>query len=128
MFEKIDESLINQTLCIISKRKFDKGCSIKFKNKYYLPYREDRQINYKQGTECIVIQTYDNRLLCNVNDELSELYELEDHKKYSETFDTEKPKKEPKGKYIPPITHPWKRALYNKYLKSLKNSDDYANV
>ncbi len=42
VFVKADKSLINNTLAIISTRVFDKGCSIKYKNKYYQTYENDK--------------------------------------------------------------------------------------
>ena len=87
VFEMVDISLINNTLSIISNRVFDKGCSIKYKNKTYLAYKGNRQINFTRNTKCLVIKTFDNRLLCNVDDELYQLVELEETQQDSKNFD-----------------------------------------
>lgn len=130
VFEMVDTSLINQTLSIISKRRFDKGCSIKYNNKYYLTYIDGQRMNYCNGTRCLVIKTYDGRLLCNVDDQLSELYELEDHVQYSKEFDfiEEKNNSKKKGRYIPPITHPWKGESFKQYLYSIKRYESTAYI
>ena len=127
VFELVDKNLINNTLAIISKRVFDKGCSIKYKNKFYLAYKGTQQINFCRSTKCLVIQTFDGRLLCNVDDELYQLVELEDRQKYSSNFDIQQPEKKKKYTgHIPPITHPWKMAAYQAYLWSNKRTEDYA--
>lgn len=127
VFENVDKTLINTTLSVISKRTFDKGCSIKYKNKIYLAYKGEQQINFRRGTKCLVIYTFDEMLLCNVDDELYRLVELEDVQEHSSNFDLEQ--KEKKKKYtghIPPITHPWKQASYLAYLYSNKRTRENA--
>lgn len=127
VFEQVDFSLINRTLSIISKRVFDKGCSIRYKNKTYLAYKNGKLINYSRNTKCLVIQTYDGKLLCNVDDELSELIELQSTQSYSKNFDVEPKTDEKKHKgHIPPMSHPWKHASYMAYLMSQKRTEEYA--
>ena len=127
VFEMVDKNLINTTLSIISKRIFDKGCSIKYKNKIFLAYKGKQQINFCRNTKCLVIKTFDDRLLCNVDDELYQLVELEDNQEYSKNFDFEQyEKKKRYTGHIPPITHPWKMASYQAYLLSNKRTEDYA--
>lgn len=105
----------------------DKGCSIKYKNKIYLAYKGKQQINFSRNTKCLVIKTFDDRLLCNVDDELYQLVELEDKQQYSKNFDLEQQEKKRKySTYIPPLTHPWKMASYLAYLLSNKRTEDYA--
>lgn len=127
VFINADIELINQTLAIISKRVFDKGCSIKYKNKIYLAYKGKQQINFCRNTKCLVIQTFDGNLLCNVDDELYQLVELDPTIQYSKNFDIEqyKPVKKYKG-HIPPMSHPWKQASYMAYLLKCKRTEDYA--
>ena len=129
VFEMINKDLINSTLSIISKRIFDKGCSIKYKNKIYLAYKGKQQMNFYSGTKCLVIKTFDERLLCNVDDELYQLVELEDTQQYSKNFDFKQEEKKKKYTgHIPPITHPWKQASYLAYLQSNKRAEEYAYV
>lgn len=127
LFEMSDKNLINNTLAIISKRVFDKGCSIKYKNKTYLACKGNKQINFCHNTKCLVIKTFDDKLLCNVDDVLYQLVELEENQEYYKNFDL-KPVEE-KKKYtghIPPITHPWKQSSYLAYLCSNKRTEEYA--
>ncbi len=114
---------INKTLAIICTRKFDSGSAIKFNNKYYLAYKgNDSNIqNFKKGVEALVINTFDNKLYASVNDSLYTLLILEDRKKVSEEFDIITPPK-PKTIFTPPMSHPWKRQSYLKYLSTLKNN------
>ena len=129
VFEMVDKNLINNTLSIISKRVFDKGCSIKYKNKTYLAYKGINQVNFCHNTKCLVIKTFDDRLLCNVDDELYQLVELEETQEYSQNFDLEQNVKKKKYTgHIPPITHPWKQASYSAYLFSNKRTEEYAYV
>lgn len=117
VFQKIDPSTINNYLAIISHRKFDTGSSIKFQNKYYQAYdNEGHIINYKNKTECIVIKTFDEKLMCEVDDKLSVLMELPDHQKVSKEFDEPVKDKTIKLPYKPPMSHPWKEASYQWYL------------
>lgn len=123
----VDKNLINNTLAIISKRVFDKGCSIKYKNKTYLAYKGINQVNFCRNTKCLVIKTFDDRLLCNVDDELYQLVELKETQEYSQNFDLEPIEKKKKYTgHIPPITHPWKQASYLSYLYSNKHTEGYA--
>lgn len=127
VFENVDIKLINRTLAIISKRVFDKGCSIKYKNKIYLAYKGKQQINFCRNTKCLVIRTFDGNLLCNVDDELYQLVELEQTRQYSKNFDIEQNKTEKKYTgHIPPMSHPWKQASYMAYLLKSKRTEEYA--
>ena len=129
VFEMVDKSLINNTLSIISKRVFDRGCSIKYKNKTYLAYKENRQMNFCRNTKCLVIKTFDDKLFCNVDNELYRLVELEETQQYSKTFDLEQVEKKKKYTgHIPPISHPWKQEAYLAYLYSNKRTEEYAYV
>lgn len=132
VFEKIEKSeennVINTSLAIISTRVFDKGCSIKINNKIYLAYKGDKQMNYVTRTKCLVIKTFDGRLLCNVDDELSELRELDQTQNYSKNFDQEPKEEKQRRKHIPPMTHPWKMASFNAYLMKSKRTEEYANI
>jgi len=129
VFIKVDESIINNTLSIISKRKFDKGCSIKYKNKIYCAYQYGHQMNYCRGTSCLVIETYDGQLLCNVDNKLSVLYELEQHQIISKEFDFKKEIQKPKkGSHIPKLTHPWKQESFLKYLATLPRHEAEAYI
>ncbi|MEI3505387.1 MAG: hypothetical protein V8Q77_03860 [Bacilli bacterium] len=104
-----------------------KVVSIKYKNKTYLAIKANNKLIFVVNTKCLVIKTFDGRLLCNVDDELYQLVELEDKQKYSKNFDFEQQEKKKKYTgHIPPMTHPWKMASYQAYLLSNKRTEDYA--
>lgn len=127
VFEKVNINLINNTLSIISRRTFDRGCSIKYHNKTYLAYKVNKQINFCHNTKCLVIHTFDDKLLCNVYDELYQLIELEPSQKFSKNFDLEtEPKERKYTGHIPPMSHPWKQDSYMSYLLKNKRTEDYA--
>ena len=46
-------------------------------------------MNFCRNTKCLVIKTLDDRLLCNVDDELYQLVELEENHQYSQNLDLE---------------------------------------
>lgn len=117
---------INLTLAILSKRKFDSGSSIKFKNKYYQAVNANDSMiyNFRKGTDGLVIETFDNRLFITVDEKVYLLRELLEHKEHSETFD-EPVIKEPKKRYIPPMSHPWKRKSFESFLSKQKHRPEY---
>lgn len=118
VFEKqLDEKKINLTLAILTKRVIDKGHSIKFNNKYYrLVNRVNTPIYFNHGTTCIVIKSFDNQLYATVNDTIFALEEIPEVQAISENFD-EIVETKPKKVYIPPMTHPWKKKLFEDFIE-----------
>lgn len=120
------KELINTTLAILDKRVIDGGHSIKYKNNYYIPVdsRNEKQY-FNSKTKCMVIQTFDDELLVNIDDIIYGLAKIEKHEITSKEFDSATiATKEPK-KYIPPITHPWKQASFNRYLATKKHREEF---
>lgn len=118
VFEKQpDEKKINLILAVLTKRVIDKGHSIKFNNKYYrLVNRVGIPIYFNRGTTCIVIKSFDNQLYATVNDTVFALEEIPEVQAISENFD-EIVETKPKKIYIPPMTHPWKRKLFEDFIE-----------
>lgn len=118
VFEKqLDEKKINLTLAILTKRVIDKGHSIKFNNKYYrLVNRVSTPIYFNHGTTCVVIKSFDNKLYATVNDTVFALEEIPEVQAMSENFD-EIVETKPKKIYIPPMTHPWKKKLFEDFIE-----------
>ena len=119
---------INYTLAVLTKRKIDNGCSLKFKHSYYQPFEDDEIKCFKKGTECLVIQAFDNSLLVTINEKVYELKKLERNQKISKDFDllaVQKEKSEHK-KYIPPMTHPWRLSSFELQIKLSHNEKKYA--
>lgn len=118
---QVDSETINNSLAIISKRVFDWGSSIKFKNDYYQAFKGNSIICFKNKTQCLVIETFDGKLLISVDDNVYEARKLDGNRKYSITFDNmitnqEKEKK----KYIPSMNHPWKTSSFIKFVNDIK--------
>lgn len=119
VFEKqLDEKKINLILAVLTKRVIDKGHSIKFNNKYYrLVNRMNTPIYFNHGTTCVVIKSFDNQLYATVNDTVFALEEIPEVQAISENFD-EIVETKAKKVYIPPMTHPWKQQLFDKFVEN----------
>lgn len=125
-----DIEKINHTLAVLSSRKIDSAHCIRFKNKYYLPVSDKNVKRYfNNKTDCMVIEAFDGSLYVNILDTLYLMEEVPEHERFSKEFDDEPDIKEKKvkKKYIPPMTHPWKKASYNNYVQKQKHRSG-ANV
>ena len=105
---------INYTLAILTPRKIDNGNSIKYQNKYYQPYLNNKLKCFMPKTDCLVIKAYDGSLVVSVDEQILELKELSRNERFSKNFEEEQTVKERK-KYIPPMSHPFKAASFKKY-------------
>ena len=66
----------------------------------------------------MVIQAFDGSLYCCVNDkDIYVLDKVEERHKTSKELDGEQPAPKPKKKYIPPMNHPWRRAVFRKFVQ-----------
>lgn len=77
----------------------------------------------------MVIEAFDGSLYVNILDTLYLMEEVPEYERFSKEFDDEPDTKEKKvkRKYIPPMTHPWKRESYNNYVQKQKHRSG-ANV
>lgn len=117
VYEKLDDDTdLNLILSVVSKRVFDSGSSIKYKNKLFQAFDSNGNlVNFKSKTKAIVVYSFDKKLLCLINQKYYKLFEVQSHHKQSKEFDLTKPKK--KKKYSIPMTHPWKEQSYLNMLK-----------
>jgi len=104
---QINSEKINYTLAIICERKLDNGNAIKYKNKYYQIYNDDKLMNFKPKTKCIVLEAFDGSLLASVGEDIYSLKVLERNKTHSKDFDTEVEKKPKYKGHKPKDCHPW---------------------
>jgi len=125
---KPSKEQINNILSICSTRIFDNGCSIKYKNKYYQPFNNrDILINFYRGTKCLVIETYDNKLICSVENIANKefktyiLKEVPLRKTYSKELDFSLNVVKTNIPHIPKMSHPWKRASFIEYVNKQKH-------
>ena len=119
IFEKQpDDEKINLTLAVLSERKVDSGHCIKFKNKYFkLINQNGYPVYYHKGTTGMVINAFDNELFFCVGEKVYALEEIPIHQRVSKNFDYEEPNEKARKRYIPPMSHPWKKESFEKYCK-----------
>ena len=67
-----------------------------------------------------MIKTLDDQLFVNIEDTLYLLEEVHQHHHYSPEFD-EQPIKIEKKRYIPPMSHPWKRSSFDSFVSKQKH-------
>ena len=117
-----DFDRINLTLAVLSSRKIDNGSCLKYHNQYYLPVDSRRlAVHHRKGTTVMVIKAFDGALYSCINEEVYALEVLPDHKPSSKAFDLADLPKKPQKRYIPPMSHPWKQDLFDRYMKKLKH-------
>ncbi len=113
-----DTEKINLTLAVISPRKIDNGSCLKYHNDYYLPVdSRGLAVHHRKGTSAMVVKAFDDALYTCINDQVYILELLPNHKLSSKAFDLADLPAEPKMKYIPPMSHPWKQASFERYMK-----------
>jgi predicted lactoylglutathione lyase len=126
VFEKQPSaSSINTILALLEERTIDNGNSIKYKSKYYQPYKYNAMVTFQPKTKCLVIKCFDGTLLLAIDEEVYQMKILSRNERFSKEFDTI-PKEKIKKKYIPPMTHPWKLASFQKYREKAHTSNVYA--
>ena len=124
--ESPSEEKINYTLAILTPRKIDNGNSIKYQNKYYQPYLNDKLKCFSPKTECLVIKSFNGNLLVAIDEQVMELKELNRNEKFSKEFN-EKKRTEPKSKgHVPSMQHPWKVGEFRKQQRRAKLQHLYA--
>lgn len=115
--KKLEEDSIDLILSILSKRVIDKGHSIKYRKKYYrLVNKRGMPIYFMRGTECVIIESFDNKLYATIENNIFALEEIPRVQALSENFD-EIPEKKDAYVYIPSIMHPWKKSYIEQFLK-----------
>lgn len=115
---QVDIEKINLTLAVITNRKVDNGHCIKFKNEYYKTVDKNNLPVYLYSkTEGMVIQTFDNRLFFCANDIIFSLMIVPSHERISKDFDIKASQDVVKKKYIPTMTHPWKKKSFDDFAK-----------
>ena len=116
---------LNLILARINIRKVDSGCCIKYKNAYYRLINENEEyINFRKGTEIMVIEAYNQKLYASVNDKVYILKELKNHKEYSQNFDV-KVVIPSKKKWIPAMNHPWRITAWIQHIEYEKQKLKY---
>lgn len=121
VFEKQPENeKLNLILAVLTERTVDCGHAVQFKNSYYrMLDAKGKQVYYRKGTKAMVIQSFDGNLFCCVNDkDIYVLEEIPQHLERSKEFDADYTAPKETHRYIPPMNHPWRRAVFRKFIRS----------
>lgn len=121
--EQPSDEEINLTLAVLTERTVDCGHCLRFNNKYYRMLDSNgHQVHYTKGTKVMLIKAYDNNLYCCVNDkDVYVLNEVPEHEAKSKDIDFDYQKPEPKKQYIPSMSHPWKKASFDAFIRKQKH-------
>lgn len=121
-FEVVDNIDTNLVLSVNSMRKINSGYHFKYKNKSYIPInKQGHAVYYPIKTEVRVIKAFDGNLYVSINDSIYSTRVLEKHELESIEFDVPTLKKD-KPTYIPPMSHPWRKNSFLKYISKLDTS------
>jgi transposase len=116
---------INLKLAILADRKIDAGHCIRFDSKYFKPIDANGcTIYYRRGTDALVIKAFDGQIFVNIDDKVYGLDEIPEHQALSKNFDYVEEKSKQKKQYLPPMSHPWKQASFQSYLKKQAHRTD----
>lgn len=113
---------INLTLAVIADRQIDNGHSIKFKNSYYLPVDANGvPVYYHKGTMVMVIRSFDGGLFTCIGEKVYALELIPEHERVSANFSLQKSAKPSGTRSIPPMSHPWRKASFSKFVEKQKH-------
>ena len=119
---------INLTLAVLCERIVDTGHCLRHSNNYYkMLDKKGLQVHYRKGTKTMFIEAFDGDKYCCVND--TDIYALEcipEHEIKSKDLDLDYKEPKPKKRYIPPMNHPWRKSIFNKFVQ--KQEHHWNNV
>ena len=117
---------INLILAVLCERTVDAGHCLRHSNKYYrMVDGNGRQVHYRKGTKVMLIQAFDCRKYCCVNDkDIYALEEIPEREAKSKDLDADYAPPKPKKTYIPPMDHPWRRQCFGKFVRQQKRHGD----
>ena len=113
-----DNEKINLTLAVLASRKIDNGSCLKYNKSYYLPVNSlGVAVHHRKGTTAMVIKSFSGDLYTCIGEEVYALEVLPSHELSSKAFDLATLPSPPKKKYIPPMNHPWRKSIFERYVK-----------
>lgn len=74
-----DEETLCNMIGAITRRVFDKSCAIKYRNKYYFATVHGKIVAFAKGTKCLVIKTFDSRMIISVDSVAYEAIAVDDY-------------------------------------------------
>jgi hypothetical protein len=109
----------------MTKRKVDSGHCIHWDNQLWrIVNASGDPVYLYPGTLGLVIQAFDKALyFCLANDVFS-LEEVPLREQVSPNFNFDIPKQNPRTRYIPPLSHPWRQASLDRYLRKQAHRND----
>lgn len=117
---------INLLLSVLCERTVDAGHCLRHNNSYYkMLDKNGMQVHYRKGTKTMFIQAFDGNKYCCVND--TDIYALEcipEHEAKSKDLDSDYKEPKPKKQYIPPMNHPWRKTMFNKFVRKQEHHWD----
>jgi transposase len=120
---------INLILAVLAERKIDAGHCVRYNNNYYkLVDKQGMDACYRKGMSVMIIKALDGALYASVADEIFQLEKLQEHEKVSRYFSTKsqlEEAKKTKPRYIPDMSHPWKKDNFMKYVHSMLGREEY---
>lgn len=120
VFEKLTKDIkLDYILARFSRRVVQNGHIIKYQNQKYHLHSNTERILLPPKTKVMIIQTLEDTLYASHGETILALKEIPLHEEHSESFD-EPVKPKVKKTYIPPQSHPWKKASYERYLRKKK--------
>ena len=120
VFEKQPpEEKTNLILAVLCERTVDDGHCIRCSNKYYrMLDSKGMQVHYRKGTKVMFISAFDGRKFCCVNDrDIYALDEIPLRSRKSKDLDPDYAEPKPKKQYIPPMSHPWRKQAFGKFVR-----------
>lgn len=72
----------------------------------------------------MVIKAFDKELYFSVDGTVCVLEEVPTHESKSRNFNFDTPEEKPKKRYVPPMSHPWKRASFEAFLRKQAHRKD----
>ncbi len=108
---------VEYLLSRIYERTVDNGNCMRYNNKLYRPINKGgHELLLKPKQKVYILETLDGELIVNANDNYLPLIEIQRVKKLQQ----EKPKA-PRKPWIPPSSHPWKKASFERYISKQKH-------
>lgn len=116
VFVPIDKEMINYHLSIFSRRVVSSGCTISYKTKKYTIHNKyDERMLFSTGTKCLVIETLNHELFCNIDDITYPLKLITGNESYVYGNQRSPFETRVKKHTIPSINHPWRLSNYDAF-------------
>ena len=125
--EQPENEKINLILAVLCEHTVDAGHCLRHANKYYRMLDiNGTPVYYRQGTKVLFIHAFDGRKFCSVND--NDMYVLEEvpfRETRSKNLNADYVPTKTEKKYIPPMSHPWKKHSFEMFVKKQKHRWNY---